>query len=120
MQELMKFVDLENINWFWLVVGFLATWRLTNIIHWEGIAAPIRKIFGGNSDKEGNIHYEPLYIFKWRVTFFAKLLSCFMCLSVWVGILVTILVLVFPWILIPFALSTIAIIIEERYSLSHE
>lgn len=119
MQELMKFVDLGNINWFWLLTGSLAAWRLTNIIHWEGIAAPIRKFFGGNSDKEGNIHYEPLYIFGKRVTFFARLLACFQCLSVWVGILTTILILVFPWILIPFAVSAIAIIVE-RFLDNHE
>ena len=113
--QLMKFVDLENINWFWIVIGFLATWRLTSIIHVEGIASGIRAFFNGHEDEEGTIHYLPINILGRRITFFAKLLSCFACLSVWVGLLVTALILVFPWILLPFALSTVAIIVERLW-----
>lgn len=111
----MKFVDLGNINWFWLVIGFLATWRITSIIHVEGIAQPIRALFNGKSDINGNIRYEPIKFLGTKITFFAKLMSCFWCLSVWVGLLVTILILVFPYILIPFSLSTIAIIVERLW-----
>jgi hypothetical protein len=106
-------IDLENISLFWLIVGGLAAWRITNIIHWEGIAAPFRKLFNGHSQDDGTIHYEHIKVFKWKITFFAELLSCFWCLSVWVSFLTTILILVFPWILIPFAISSIAIIIEK-------
>lgn len=104
----------------WLPIGFLATWRLTSIIHIEGIADPIRNFFGAIHDKDGNIHYLPLNIFGKEVSFFAELLSCFWCLSVWIGMLVLILILVFPWVLIPFALSTVAIILEERKPFNYE
>jgi hypothetical protein len=113
---MLKFAVLENINWFWLIIAGLAAWRLTNIIHWEGIAAPIRKIFGGHYDKDHDVVYEPLRIFGKEVMFFASLMSCFWCLSVWVSMLVIILVLVFPWILLPFAISAVAIIIERLWN----
>lgn len=104
-----KFAVLENINlaWliFWLVVGSLAAWRLTNIAHWEKIFRPVRRLFDIREDDEGRFIYPD--------TFFGKLWSCFWCLSVWVSLGVTIVILVFPWVLLPFAISAVAIIIEK-------
>src|SRR3989304_3603945 len=102
---MLTFAVLENFNWFWLVVGCLAAWRLTNVIHWEGFAKPIRRLFGVIENDDG--------VMKYPKTFFGKLLSCFWCLSVWVSFLVAALVLVFPFILIPFAISAVASILEE-------
>jgi len=109
---MLNFVDLENINWFWLFVACLAAWRLTNILHWEGIAKPIRRLFGIKDvmveDEDGNKETKFVY----PDNFLGKLWSCFWCLSVWVSIGTTILVLVFPFILLPFAISAVAIIVE--------
>lgn len=117
---LLKFAVLENINlaWFifWLVVGTLASWRLTNIAHWEKIFTPVRKLFGIKEipiiNKDGNI-VDTKFIYP--DTFFGKLWSCFWCLSVWVSLGVTIVILVFPWVLLPFAISAVAIIIEKAW-----
>ncbi len=120
---MLNFVDLENINWFWLVIACLAAWRLTNILFWEEIAVFIRKLFGGyvsiEKDEDGVVHetfkYRPLRILGKDVEFFAKLWSCFWCLSVWVSIGVTVIVLVFPYLLLPFAISAVAIIVEKNW-----
>lgn len=112
---IMNVADLENINWLWVLIGTLATWRITSILRSEGIAEPFRKIFRVNDDK-----YTPFYLLGKEIHFFGELVTCFWCLSVWVGGLVTLLILVLPWILIPFALSGVAIIIEERVFTTNE
>ena len=106
-------VNISHVTWFWLVAGCIATWRITSIIHVEGIAAPIRRFFGGVHDSEGNIKYNPLQILGRQTTFFAELFSCFWCLSVWIGAAVTIIVFICPYILLPFVMSAVAIILEK-------
>ena len=90
--------------WLWLVVGALATWRLTLIIHQEKIGKPIRTLLGVTEMKI----FDEL-VKTYPDTFLGRLVECFICLSVWMGLLVTGLLFIFPAVLIPFALSALAI-----------
>lgn len=92
---------------FWLVVGILATWRLTSIVREEEIASPLRKTVG--VEEFGS---DPDY-WQYPINFIGAVLSCFWCLSVWVGGIVTILLFLFPPLLIPFALSAAAIFLKD-------
>lgn len=122
---LLNLAVLENIklDWliYWTIIGGLAAWRLTNIAHWETISYPIRRLFGAFTavDTETGhevVKYRTFTVFGKEISFFAELWSCFWCLSVWVSIGVFILILVFPWILLPFAISAVAIIIERFWN----
>lgn len=93
----------------WLIVGGLATWRITNILQKEEIASPIRKAVG-IIEPDGE---DPDY-WIYPEGFLGKVFYCLPCGSVWVGTAVTILLFLFPPILIPFALSTIAIIVKNH------
>jgi hypothetical protein len=95
---------------FWLIVAGLATWRLTSILHREQIAAPIRKQIGIMPVAEDED--DPEY-WIYPDNFIGKVFHCSWCLSVWVAGLNTILLFVFPVLLIPFALSTLVIILYE-------
>lgn len=99
-------------NFFFLViVTGLATWRITSIIQKEKIFEPIRKWLG---EKEISTEIAPGNIISYTesTTFISELVSCFMCLSVWIGLACTILLFVYPYILMPFFLSAVAIIIN--------
>lgn len=85
----------------WIVVAALATWRITNIITSEKIFEPLRKGLGITDD----IHYPD--------TFLGYLFSCFYCMSVWVGFVCTLLLIFFPYALLPFSLSALSILIKE-------
>lgn len=89
----------------WFIVAALATFRITSIIHHEEIAAPLRTYFGGQFLLEEWSYPE---------TFMGKLLSCYWCISVWIGAFCSILVYIRPEVLLPFALSTVAIWIYEH------
>lgn len=91
---------------FWLLVAGLATWRITSILHREQIAAPVRKAVGIMPVSEDED--DPMY-WIYPETFLGKLFYCPWCLSVWVGAGVLLLLLVFPVLIIPFALSAITI-----------
>lgn len=99
--------------WVWILVAGLAAFRLASIIHSEKIAAPIRRLFGVI---ENEIHqfghgdpFEPIY----PDTFFGHLLECFWCVSVWAAFGVTVVLIVWPWALIPFAVSALAILFRK-------
>lgn len=96
------FLDVTPLD---LVLMVLATWRIASIIHTEEIGRGFRKIFGVDEDDS---------IITYPNNFFGKLISCFWCVSVWSGILVYGLFLLFPYILVPFAISTGAILIKEK------
>jgi uncharacterized protein DUF1360 len=98
-----KFVDVPLL---WVIVGGLAAWRLTSIIHHEKVAAPFRKLLGVKELTETDWAYPD--------TFIGELIECFWCTSVWVSIIVSIIVFFFPPILLPFAFSTVAIMIEKQ------
>lgn len=61
-----------------LVIGILATWRLTALLHYEdgpkGIFEKLRQRVRAFEEKDGK-----------PVTFLGGLISCFWCLSVWVA-----------------------------------
>ena len=90
-----------DINLLWVVIGSLATWRITNIIINEKIFEPLRKVLGVVDD----IHYPE--------TMIGYLFSCFYCMSVWVGFICALLLYFFPFVLLPFALSALSIIVKE-------
>src|SRR5574342_1409640 len=85
---------LDNLP-LWLIVGCLATWRISSIIHHEKIAAPFRRLLGVKEITETDWSYPD--------TFIGSLIECFYCTSVWVGIGVFVVVIVFPLVLVPFA-----------------
>lgn len=91
----------------WLIAGGLATWRLTSILHEEAIAAPVRKAIGiYETDEE-----QPFWIYP--DNFIGKLFYCFWCLSVWSGGIITILVLIFPPLILPLTFSALAIMVKR-------
>lgn len=101
----MRFKD--NI-FFWGMAGFLAVWRLTNIIQREEIAAPVRRAVGIiEPDGEDPEHW----IFP--DSFIGKVFFCFYCGSIWASIFVTLLLLLFPPLILPFALSAAAIAFKQ-------
>lgn len=95
-----------EINGFWFLVLSLASFRLTYIAHSETILDEVRKSLGGNKSETG--------IWEYPDTFFGNLLSCFWCLSVWISFIVWIIYVIYPPILVPFAISAVAIILYER------
>lgn len=96
---------METIIW-WFIVP-LAAWRLTSIIHQDRIAQPLRRLFGERQDKVTGLPTYP-------DTFFGYLIACFRCLSVWIGIFSYIIFLIFPYVLIPLAISGAIMLIEDH------
>lgn len=94
----------------WLIVGGLAAWRITSILHREKIAAPIRKKIGimavAEDDEDPNYWIYPN-------SFIGQVFHCFWCLSVWVGMILTPILLFIPQLLLPFALSAMSIIVKD-------
>lgn len=89
-----------------ILLMVFAAWRLTSIVNRERIAAPIRKVFGESVDAVGLPSYP--------ANFFGYLISCFMCLSVWISLLVIGIWIVYPYILWPFALSAAVLLMEKH------
>jgi hypothetical protein len=92
-----------DINIVYLLIGVLATFRLTNLLWREvgpfKVLVWIRERFGVVHDHLGFPHGYP-------DTMWGKLFECNWCLSVWVGTAVAIVLLVGGWwLLLPFALS---------------
>ena len=90
--------------WLWLVIASFSTWRITSIIHSERIAQPFRSLFGVIETEDAIMYPD---------TFFGHLLECFYCTSVWVGVGTAVVLFLFPYILIPFAMSAVAIWVHE-------
>ena len=88
----------------WLIVAALASWRIASVIHREGILRGMRKWLGVR--EEGELVFYP-------DSFLGELLSCLWCLSVWTSLATTILLFVFPYILLPFAISSAVILFEK-------
>jgi hypothetical protein len=101
----MKF---KNNPFFWAIIGFLAVWRITNIIQKEEIASPIRKAVG-IYEPDGE---DPDY-WIYPDSFIGKVFHCFWCGSVWVAGIVTGLMFLFPPLILPFALSAAAISFKQ-------
>ena len=95
---------MEEIN---AIALIFATWRMTSIINREKIAYPIRKLIGEKIDYASGMTSAP-------DTFVANLITCFMCLSVWVALGMFLVFQVYPPIVYVFALSGAAIFIERK------
>lgn len=97
---------------FWLIVASLAANRITAVVHWETAGQPIRRIFGIRHI-ENKTELPAVMIPVYPDNLLGELFSCFRCLSFWVSIICCMIILIQPLILIPFAISSAAIIIEE-------
>lgn len=94
-------------EWVWiLIIAPPAVWRLTSILYQEKIAQPIRELLGVRHDRLGNVESYP-------ATWYGYLIGCTLCLSVWVSLLFAIWVFVFPYVLLPFFLSAVSIMIQR-------
>lgn len=82
----------------YIILAPLAVWRITHIIETERIASFLHRWAGDDPS-----------------SFFGYLVNCFLCLSVWVSFFIYICILVFPPIIVPFALSAVAIFINTGY-----
>lgn len=102
----MEYIHLENLTIFWLIIACLACWRITSILHAEKIASPIRKLVGIIEDPSGEEMYPDHFL--------GQLFSCLWCLSVWIALVCLGFVLVFPYFLLPFAMSAVAIAIDRH------
>jgi hypothetical protein len=100
-----KFIDAPVL---WFIVALLATWRISSIVHHEKIFSPFRRLIGVKEITEEDWSYPD--------TFIGSLIECFWCTSVWIGIATAIAMFLAPFLLIPFALSAFAIIINKYVS----
>lgn len=94
----------KNNPFFWGIAGFLAVWRITNIVQKEEIAAPVRKAVGIVETNEEDPDY-----WIYPDNFIGKVFHCFWCGSVWVAGLVTLILILCPPLVLLFALSAAAI-----------
>lgn len=90
----------------WWVVAALACWRITSILYRETIFQSLRQRIGIDSDHIVDERYADRFI--------TQLFECYWCLSVWVGVLCLLALFVWPYILLPFAFSAVAIIIDGK------
>jgi len=105
--ELIIMIPLE------FVVYCLATWRISSLLVNEAgpfdVFLKIRGVFG--------IKHSEKVPYEYPDTFFAGLLSCVWCVSIWVGIFVALAWIFVPSVLflvcLPFAFSAGAVIIER-------
>lgn len=98
---------------FLIVVG--STWRLSYMLVYE--EGPLH-LFVFLREMAGITHDDDFYPISYSDNFFAELLSCMYCTSVWVGIFITIFVVAVPdpynaLILLPLSLSAGAILIDS-------
>jgi hypothetical protein len=99
-----------------LVILALANWRISSLLTNEDEHGPyeildkIRWLAGIAYDEKG---------YPYADNEFAKLFMCLWCMSIWIGIIQTILYVIIPvyttWLFLPFALSAAAILIEEKW-----
>ena len=89
----------------------LATWRLSSLLvnedgPWD-LLAKLRKLIGIYYDERSEPQGKNVV---------AQAMICVWCISVWVGLFMTVMYSLAPFtvvLMLPFALSTVAIIIEE-------
>lgn len=90
----------------YLIIAVLAVWRITHMVWKERIFRSFRYLFGERLDKATGF-------FSYPDTWYGYLIDCFLCLSVHVSIWVTVVWYLCPILLVPFALSTLAIWMQE-------
>jgi hypothetical protein len=95
------------------IIAILATWRLSAMLSYEAgpfdVFIRIRESVGIIHDDFGRKNVVPS-------TFFAELLDCIWCLSVWIGAFVGIVLYFYPVLVVlflPFALSAGAVLVER-------
>lgn len=94
--------------WLLLILACAATWRVTYLLYWEvgpfKVVMHLRALTGVKHRDDVPIAYPDGNVFE-----------CFWCLSIWMALPVTLLMLS-PWwpVLIPFALSAVAIQVQVR------
>jgi hypothetical protein len=97
--------------WLRLIVAALATWRLSSLLVNKNEAGPanlLHRIRDWAGAYELGEDDEP-------ITSLGKLFSCVWCMSVWVGAALAVIAITPCWaLLIPFALSAVAILINAR------
>lgn len=106
---------MKEINLTYFLLMGLATWRLTSMLMSEAgpfdIFVKFRELFGIR-------HYDDGSVLSYKTNFFCKLLQCVWCCSVWVGAGFAVLHFFLPTVAIyfalPFAFSTIAILLQEH------
>jgi len=95
----------------YLILG-LATWRISNLLvnedgPWE-VFTKLRDILGVRFDEHSKAY---------GTNVISRMLACIWCLTPWLGLLVTLGYWLHPvaatWVAMPFALSTIAIVVER-------
>jgi hypothetical protein len=91
------------------IIIALATWRVSNLITYEmgpyDVFDKFRAKIGIVYDEYGNPYGQ---------NELANLVKCLWCLSIWIGVILTIVYVLFDiWILIPFAASAVAVIASE-------
>lgn len=96
-----------------IIIAILATWRLSAMLSHEtgpfNVFVSLREFAGIVHDDDGKKTVVP-------ESFFAELLDCVWCVSVWIGGAVAIGLYLCPvlfWLLLPFALSAGAILFER-------
>lgn len=93
----------------------LATWRISAMLSYED--GP-RDVFRKLRETMGIEHQDdiPYQIVVVNDTFLASLFSCLWCVSVWIGAIIYVGHILWPdivYLLMPFALSAVAIVIEK-------
>lgn len=97
-----------------LVVMSLATWRISSLfVHDDGPFDAFKKL----REAAGVEYYDDgLLVIKYYKGL-AKLLTCVWCVSIWVGIFAVFAWAIAPalavWLMLPFALSGAAVLVEE-------
>lgn len=88
-----------------LAVLILATFRISYVIKYEKIGAPVRKWMGENEMETvaGDNRYPTLTTYD--DTFLGNMLQCFYCLNFWVSVISLVVWHVAPVLLYPFALN---------------
>lgn len=93
----------------WFIIAGLATWRIASIVQREKVFAWFRKLLG---IKVLGMDEDGFEITSYPDNVIGDLFSCFWCVSVWAAVAVGVIWYFLPIVLLPFALSTIAIVIK--------
>lgn len=90
-------------NWLDLIIAALATWRISYmLVNEDGpgdVFIAMRQAMGAFDLDQNGV----------ALTSVGRGIKCIYCVSAWVGLWCTVVVLIAPWLLLPFALSTAAI-----------
>ena len=101
-----------------LIIAFLATYRLTLMFNAESGPSDIFGRFRSRIGVKYDMNSAP-----YGTNWLSEGILCFYCLSVWIGIAVTVLILIAgafsrtdlaQWLLLPFALSGAAILLRNH------